>query len=100
MVEDLVLYRNEFVTPGPLPRFDAVFFASASAVEAFVAAWGREALSEKLVGVIGAPTATALARHGFADPAIGRSATIEGGLESLAGVAVSRDLDSIEVAPS
>jgi uroporphyrinogen-III synthase len=96
-VEDLILYRNEFIEPGPLPRFDTVFFASASAVESFVAAWGRVALAEKLIGAIGAPTAVALARHGVATPVIGRIATIAGGIEALAGAAVGHDLGFAEV---
>lgn len=59
-VDDLVLYENEFLTPGPLPPFEDVFFASASAVESFLAQYGENCLRGKGVYVMGGPTRTAL----------------------------------------
>ena len=60
-VDDLVLYDNAPVTcDAPLPPHDAVFFASASAVEAHLAAHGARSLAGKRVYVMGEPTRAAL----------------------------------------
>ena len=60
-VDDVVLYDNESCAPdGALPLFDAVFFASASAVESFLARYGAAALRGKGVFVMGEPTRAAL----------------------------------------
>lgn len=61
-VEDVELYSNEPVERRglPLPAFDAVHFASSSAVEAFLGGYGAKALSGKDVFVAGAPTVAAL----------------------------------------
>ncbi len=60
-VDDVVLYANEACAPeGALPPFDDVFFASASAVESFVARYGAGALRGKGVLVMGSPTRAAL----------------------------------------
>ena len=60
-VDDVVLYDNcECAPEGALPPFDDVFFASASAVEAFVARYGAGALRGKGVLVMGGPTRNAL----------------------------------------
>ena len=59
IVEDAVLYDNVPVRRegAPMPRFDAVFFASASAVEAFIERYGGDALADKEIYAIGGPTA-------------------------------------------
>jgi len=60
-VEDLVLYDTVPVRhSGPLPPHDATFFASASAVEFYVAAYGAKALCGKDIYVMGEPTRAAL----------------------------------------
>ena len=60
-VDDFILYDNVAVLHAdPLPPFDAVHFASASAVEAFVAAYGVSSLRGKDVFVMGEPTRAAL----------------------------------------
>ena len=60
-VDDAVLYANEACAPeGALPPFDDVFFASASAVESFLARYGAGALRGKGVLVMGGPTRAAL----------------------------------------
>ena len=60
-VDDVVLYDNIAKAPrGPLPPFDDIHFASASAVEAFLAAYGVSALRGKGVYVMGEPTRAAL----------------------------------------
>ena len=63
-VDDFILYDNvAIVHADPLPPFDAVHFASASAVEAFVAAYGVSSLRGKDVFVMGEPTRAALPPH-------------------------------------
>ena len=60
-VDDFILYDNVAVAHAdPLPPFDAVHFASASAVEAFVAAYGVSSLRGKDIFVMGEPTRAAL----------------------------------------
>ncbi len=49
VVDDVVLYRNEPVRYERVPSFDAVIFASGSAVESFVVGWGVRALAGKVV---------------------------------------------------
>jgi len=83
-VEDVLLYRNEPVRYERLPEFDAVFFASASAVEVFIEQFGVWQLSGKTVCVIGQPTAAALEEAGRDADVTGWKATAEGVVESLA----------------
>ena len=60
-VDDVVLYDNEFCSPADaLPPFDDVFFASASAVESFIAQYGAAKLRGKGIYVMGGPTRAAL----------------------------------------
>ncbi len=60
-VDDVVLYDNVFCAPpGGLPPFDDVYFASASAVESFLAQYGVSKLRGKGIYVMGAPTRSAL----------------------------------------
>jgi len=60
-VDDVVLYDNVHEAPGEaLPPFDDVFFASASAVESFLARYGAAKLRGKGVHVMGRPTCAAL----------------------------------------
>ena len=63
-VDDVVLYANEACAPeGALSPFDDVFFASASAVESFLARYGAGALRGKGVLVMGGPTRAALPKR-------------------------------------
>lgn len=59
VADDVVLYDNVPVRREgmPLPKCDAVFFASASGVESFLERYGRKALSGKEIYAIGEPTA-------------------------------------------
>jgi uroporphyrinogen III methyltransferase/synthase len=60
-VDDVVLYDNVPVAHAdPPPSHDAVFFASASAVEVFLAQYGAKALAGRTIFVIGEPTRAAL----------------------------------------
>lgn len=83
-VEDAILYDNERIAYDHQPGFDAVFFASASAVEAFIDQWGAAALAGKTVAVIGQPTAAAMEKHGLQPTLVAREATVPGAIHTLA----------------
>ncbi len=89
-VEDAVIYDNEQITHEELPPFDAVFFASASGVESFIAQWGAASLTNKTSVVIGRPTADALQRYGLQPDVTAAEATIPGAINALAQFFVSR----------
>ncbi len=91
-VEDCILYENKTVSYDMKPRFDAVFFASASAVEAYASAWGGDSLAGKTVLAIGQPTLAALRKAGVEADVVGAEATVESSIRSLAGYAVRRRL--------
>jgi len=84
IVDDVQLYINEPVTYRKWPPFDAVFFASASAVEAFMAQSSLEALEGKIVVTIGKPTSAALAALGREPDVVAAEATVTGAIEALA----------------
>ena len=83
-VDDVRLYVNAPVTYEKLPAFDAVFFASASAVEAFLSQAPRGALDGKTVVTIGKPTSAALAAFGREPNVVAAEATVDGAIEALA----------------
>ena len=89
-VDDVQLYTNEPVTYPVLPEFDAVFFASASAVDVFISQASKEALNDKTVVTIGKPTSAALASFGREPNVVASEATVDGALESLARHWVNR----------
>lgn len=91
-VEDAVIYDNERIVHDELPEFDAVFFASASAVESFIEQWGPAALSGKTTCVIGQPTAHALEKQSIVPDIIAREATGPGAIQTLAEHLVSKAL--------
>lgn len=84
VVVDCVLYHNSEIEPDSLPAFDAVFFASASAVRSFLRQWGAAALADATVLAIGEPTACALDEAGRPPDLI---SPIAGGPESIAALA-------------
>jgi len=83
-VADVVLYQNRQLKHAQLPPFDDVFFASVSAVDAWMAQWGMEPLRERCVLTMGQPTARALIGHGLQPTVTGTASTVSGVLESLA----------------
>lgn len=93
VVEDCILYRNERLTYDALPVFDAVFFASGSAVEAFHALWGKDALPGKTILAIGQPTLAILKTYGLAADVVSPEATVEASLAALAGMYVRKTLE-------
>ncbi|MEI6890729.1 MAG: uroporphyrinogen-III C-methyltransferase [Pontiella sp.] len=88
-VDDYIIYKNEPILHHELPDFDAVFFASASGVESFVAQWGFQALENKITVVIGKPTSQALEKHTISPDIMAAEATIPGAIHSLAQHLVS-----------
>jgi len=83
-VKDCVLYENHLVEYEQQARFDAVFFASASAVESFIANWGTTALKDKIILAMGKPTARELAKHDLKPDITPRQSTVEGAIAALA----------------
>ncbi len=83
-VDDVILYENRVIEYDRCPEFDAVFFASASAVESFVAQWGSDALSGKVILTIGGPTRAALSEAGCEATVTGQMATVERCIADLA----------------
>ena len=92
VVEDVCLYRNEALQQDALPPFDTVFFASSSAVAAFVDAWGVDALADRSILAIGKPTAKALATAGLSNVLVGPEATVESAIACLAADCVNRTI--------
>ncbi|MCE9616664.1 MAG: uroporphyrinogen-III C-methyltransferase [Lentisphaerae bacterium] len=92
VVEDQVLYQNARIPYVRLPGFDAVFFASTSAVEAFEALWGTAVLETKLVVAIGKPTLDALRARQVPVALVGPEATVEASLAALARLCVRQRL--------
>jgi len=88
-VTDTIIYDNEAVVHETCPEFDAVFFASASGVESFIAQRGIESLQNKTTVVIGKPTATALENNQVTDYVTARESTVPGAIHSLAEHLVS-----------
>ena len=91
-VEDCVLYHNEHIGYDAKPDFDAVFFASASAVEGFDAQWGLDAVSGKSVAAIGKPTLAALEKRGITADLVAPEATVESSITALAEQCVRQAL--------
>jgi uroporphyrinogen III methyltransferase / synthase len=83
-VTDCVLYENRFICYDRCPEFDAVFFASSSAVDSFVSQWGAEALQGKTVLAIGTPTQDTLYAAGRPADLTGRMADVEESIRTLA----------------
>ena len=84
IVDDRILYHNEIITYDNCPEFDAVFFASASAVEAFDNLWGSSILNNKTILTIGKPTKKLLEEKGITETLTGSEATVEASLFTLA----------------
>ncbi|OVE73419.1 hypothetical protein BVX94_03900, partial [bacterium B17] len=91
-VDDCILYQNEQINYDELPAFDAVFFASASAVESFIDQWGPSVLDGKTILSIGKPTDRVLKDKCRCADVIGREATVESAIKTLAEYCVSNQI--------
>lgn len=96
-VEDCIIYKNHRkpLPAWPMPEFEAVFFASSSAVEAFMAIWPASLLAERIVAAMGKPTLAALERYGVAAVHIPADASVRLAIKTLAATIVSRELEKI-----
>jgi uroporphyrinogen III methyltransferase/synthase len=91
-VTDGVSYFTEPIRPDRIPAFDAVFFASASAVEAYLAVQPPNALAEKTVMAMGQPTWAALKKHGVQVERVAVEASVESAIQTLAAVMVEKEI--------
>jgi uroporphyrinogen III methyltransferase/synthase len=94
-VRDCVLYTNEALRPERVPVFDAVFFASASAVEAFRAIRPPESLAGKAVVAMGRPTLAALEKSGIRAVRASPDATAAAAIETLAVTMVQEEMEKL-----
>ena len=95
-VDDCILYRNDPIHYDDKPRFDTVFFASASAVEVFDSLWGMDAVKGKTVLAIGKPTEAALQERGVRPDLVPPAATVDSSITALAAHVASRALADLE----
>jgi len=86
-VDDLVISRNECIRVEH-PQCEAVFFASASAVDAYFAQYGKECLVDKVIGIMGHREAERLTAEGIRDVRIPKVFTLDGAIATMAGVFV------------
>jgi uroporphyrinogen III methyltransferase/synthase len=91
-VDDVCIYRNEPVTGAELPECDVVFFASSSAVTAFIETWGSESLADRTVLAIGQPTAKTLQSAGLSGYLVSPEATVSDAIGHLAANSVNSAL--------
>lgn len=83
-VEDCTLYANEPLQPERIPDHDAVFFASSSAVTAFMSLRPPESLRTKLVVAMGYPTLATLQNYGVQNAWAARESTVDAAIQALA----------------
>jgi len=94
-VDDCILYRNEPMEYDNKPDFEAVFFASASAVEVFDQQWGAASLKGSFVVAIGKPTLTALKKCCVVADLVPPEATVEASIDALATHYVRKALETL-----
>jgi uroporphyrinogen-III synthase len=92
VVDDRVLYRNEPVKYNTMPEFDAVFFASSSAVEYYVSLWGKDILENKTVLAIGKPTEAVLSKHDIKVDVMSEQALVDTAIYALAQYFIGQDI--------
>ena len=93
-VTDCVLYTNEAVHYDEAPDFDAVWFASASAVDEYVRQWHTGTLKGKTVLAIGQPTTRRLSDHRVSVDVLSPEATVDDAIAALAAFCVNADVDA------
>jgi uroporphyrinogen-III synthase len=95
-VDDRILYCNEAIPHDALPAFDLAFFASGSAVKAFVDRWGAAGFGGKPVAAIGPPTAERLEDAGIRDIVVPDAATVEEAVLALASRLVAHSIEEAQ----
>lgn len=97
IVEDCLLYTNTSIIYETLPNFDAVFFASASAVESFTTQWGQKSLADKTIITIGNPTTETLHAMGVTTNIIvAHEATVHSAIMCLSSHYVAQELKHLD----
>lgn len=94
-VTDQVVIKNQVNAQPALPCFDAVFFASRSAVCALLDREDAPDLSGRLVVAIGLPTAAELERRGVKRVLMGKEATVRAALLALTGEVCRQRLTAV-----
>ncbi len=84
-VDDVVISQNKVVEVPQHPQCDAVFFASASAVEAYLQQFGKEQLEDIVIGVMGHKEAEVLKSAGIGDIRLPKTFTLDGSVSTMAG---------------
>ncbi len=95
-VDECVLYHNRPVLYDREPEFDAVFFASGSAVHGLASQWGTGMLENKVTLTIGEPSAEVLREHGVEPDVVSPESTVEDALFALARHYVMRKLEELQ----
>jgi len=90
-VDDVVISRNEALQV-EYPRCDAVLFASSSAVDAYLAQFGKSGLAGTLIGVMGHREAERFAEDGIYDVRIPQTFTLAGAVATMAGQVIEKEL--------
>ena len=93
VVDDVVICRNR-IRQTVLPLYDAVFLASASAVDSLVEQFGTAPLDNKDIFVIGPQDAGALRHHGVERAITPQRATVEDAVAAYAAHCVMRTINS------
>jgi uroporphyrinogen III methyltransferase/synthase len=93
-VTDCVLYGHEALTPARIPPYDALFFASASAVDALAALESPAAWAGKPIVAMGGPTLAALENRGLRTGLTPPDPSVEGALLALAAHVVQTRWES------
>lgn len=83
-IDDLILYHNRAISHSELPDAEAIFFASASAVNSFVDQFSSAALNTMCVVSIGKPCSARLRAHGIEPDLQAAEATVEASIAALA----------------
>ena len=91
-VTDCVLYKNEPIPYDECPSCEAVFFASASAVEHFVSRGFSGRLQQAVIAAIGHPTAQALEQNGIHVDVTAAPSTVPGAIRGLARHFVAKEV--------
>lgn len=92
IVTDSVIVRNEPVAHDSIPPFDAVFFASRSAVQSLLDRSEPQSFNGRLAAAIGRPTADELERRGITPVIVAHEATVGAAIKALAAEYVRQTL--------
>jgi len=90
-VDDCIIYTNKIIKYESIPEFDAIFFASASAVKSFIEQWGVKTLENATILTIGKPTVNELQNVGVKPTVVSSEATVSDAIGSLASYYTVRD---------